>query len=159
MIQCIISDVDGVMTDGSITYDENGNQLKTFHARDGLAIKAWMTAGYKFAIVTARGGVAVERRAKELGVEALVTHSKNKAEDSQRILSEFQIDPAEAAFVGDDLPDAPAMRLLGHSYAPADAAFDIQNLAQHVTTSLGGRGVLREIIEELLRKREQWPAV
>lgn len=155
-IRCILSDVDGVMTDGRIIYDSAGYETKRFHVRDGLAIKLWMASGFHFGIVTARTSSMVQRRASELGITELSQGNGQKWEVSQRMIESFRCSPANVAYIGDDLPDLAVMRKVGLAVAPADAAVDVIEAADWVLQTKGGDGAVRELIERLLRGGKRW---
>ena len=155
-ITCILSDVDGVLTDGQIIYDSAGNDTKRFHVRDGLAIKLWMVSGFEFGIITARNSEMVQRRCQELGIERVSQGSARKWEDAQAVIESLGITPENVCYIGDDLPDIPVMRRVGLAVAPADAARDARETAAWVLQHGGGQGALRELIERLLRAKKRW---
>ena len=155
-ITCILTDVDGVMTDGRIVYDEAGLETKQFHVRDGLGIKLWMKAGFQFGILTARSSDIVQRRADELGIAHVQQGASSKLPVAEKMLASIGCQPSEVCYIGDDLPDIPVMKRVGLSAAPADAASDVVAVADWVLSRPGGDGVLRELIERLLRSKQQW---
>lgn len=155
-IHCIITDVDGVMTDGRIIYDSAGVETKQFHVRDGLAIKLWIQCGYEFGIVTSRESTIVADRAAELGVQHLAQGATCKLPVAESMLAGLDCAATQACYIGDDLPDLPVMRHVGLSAAPADAALDVREAADWVLDTSGGYGVLRELIERLLRAKGRW---
>lgn len=157
-IRCIISDVDGVMTDGGITYDSSGQETKTFSVRDGLAIKYWLNLGLPFIVVTARRSTMVDRRAKELGITKYLQGFESKLSAVEETLSELGIGFDQCAYVGDDLPDVPVMKLCGLATTPADGSIDAKHVTHGVLTTEGGKGALRELIEVLLRLQGKWSA-
>lgn len=155
-ITCILSDVDGVMTDGRIIYDSAGAETKQFHVRDGLAIKLWIQSGFQFGIVTSRKSSIVSRRAEELGVEHIAQGQQRKLPATERMIAKIGCQIHQVCYIGDDLPDLPAMRHVGLAVAPADAAIDIIHEADWVLGTNGGEGALRELIERLLRAKQRW---
>ena len=155
-ICAILSDVDGVMTDGRITYDGAGLETKSFHARDGLAIKLWMKSGFQFGILTARNSPIVARRAEELGIEIVMQGFELKWSAAEGAISDWGLQPEQVCYIGDDLPDLAVMKHVGLSVAPADAAADVADAADWVLQRDGGSGVLRELIEAVLRDRDRW---
>jgi len=155
-ITCIITDVDGVMTDGRIIYDGAGLETKQFHVRDGLGIKLWIKAGFQFGILTSRRSNIVAQRARELGIGHLHQGVESKLPIANKMVSDMGCDPSQVCYIGDDLPDLPVMKLVGLSAAPADAAADVSAAADWRLNSHGGEGVLRELIERLLRARRRW---
>ncbi len=152
-VRLLVLDCDGVLTDGSITYDDRGHELKTFNVRDGLGLRAWMNAGYHAAIITGRGGPALARRADELGVRHLIEGSSDKRAALEQLAAETGIGLEETAAMGDDWPDLAMFELAGYSIAPADAHADLRARAHFVTPSPGGRGAVRDAVEHLLSAR------
>lgn len=157
-IQCILSDVDGVLTDGRITYDSAGCESKSFHVRDGLGIKIWMRSGFRFGIITARQSDLVARRAAELGIDAVLQNQSDKSAAAATLLAGWNLTLAQTAYIGDDLPDLPVMLAAGLSVAPADAARDVRESADWVLDADGGTGAVRELVERLLRAGGRWDA-
>ena len=155
-ITCILSDVDGVMTDGRIIYDSAGCETKHFHVRDGLAIKLWMRSGFHFGVLTARESPVVLRRAHELGIEHLTQGQEQKLPAAQRMMAAMGCEPEQVCYIGDDLPDLPVMQKVGLAVTPADAARDACEAAHLILRSTGGDGALRELIERLLRAKQRW---
>lgn len=155
-IRCILSDVDGVMTDGRIIFDAAGIETKQFHVQDGLGIKLWVDSGFHFGILTSRTSAIVDGRAAELGIEQVQQGCREKWPAAQSILAQWGCLPEEACYVGDDLPDIPVMKRVALAVAPADAAADTQHAAHWILRSRGGRGAVRELIERLLRAKQRW---
>ncbi|MCG8584599.1 MAG: HAD hydrolase family protein [Pirellulales bacterium] len=155
-IRAILSDVDGVLTDGRVVIDNQGIESKQFHIRDGMGIRLWQKAGNHFAIVTGRSSHVVQIRATELGIETVRQGVGTKLPVVHEILENLGLEPAEACYIGDDLPDIPAMNLVGLAVAPADACVEAREAAQLVTQTTGGRGAVREAIEQILRAQKRW---
>lgn len=158
-IQLLLTDVDGVLTDGSLTFDSAGVETKTFNVRDGLGIRLWQRAGGKVGIVTGRASTIVERRARELDIDLIYQAVKEKLPVVQDIANEQGVPLDRVAYLGDDLPDLPAIRAVGFGVAVADAAPELLEAADYVTELSGGRGALREVVEKLLKDSGQWDAV
>jgi 3-deoxy-D-manno-octulosonate 8-phosphate phosphatase (KDO 8-P phosphatase) len=155
-IKLILSDVDGVLTDGGIIFDNQGIEAKKFHVRDGLGIHLWQRAGYRFGILTARNSHIVKVRAAELGVEIVRQGFEDKLEKAREVIEECGLTPAQACFIGDDLPDLPVIKWVGLGVAVADAAKEVREAAHYTTRLPGGAGAVREVIEMLLRNKVQW---
>ncbi len=155
-IEAILFDVDGVLTDGRIYYDETGNEWKAFHVRDGLMIKRMADMGFRFGAVTGRSSRLVERRMKELGVQFLMQKCMNKKSALMKFAADYDLEFEQIAFVGDDVIDLPAMALAGLAACPADADAEVKKRSDIVLEQIGGHGVLRELGERLLKAREQW---
>jgi YrbI family 3-deoxy-D-manno-octulosonate 8-phosphate phosphatase len=155
-IRLILSDVDGVLTDGGISYDNQGIELKRFHIRDGLGIKLWQRAGFTFGILTSRSSHLVEVRAAELGISLVCQGREYKLPAAKEILRGLQLEPHQACYLGDDLPDLPVIRWVGLGVAVADAASEVKAAARHVTACPGGQGAVREAIETILKAQGRW---
>src|SRR3954466_13437853 len=112
-VELILSDVDGVLTDGSIWYDNQGVELKSFHIRDGLGIKLWQRAGFKFGVLTARTSHIVKLRAMELGIEIVRQGFEQKLPVLREILKQHSLDLDQCCYIGDDLTDLPCIRNVG----------------------------------------------
>src|SRR5258706_15919119 len=150
-VELILSDVDGVMTDGSVVFDNQGIETKLFHIRDGFGIKLWRRAGYRFGMITGRSSHIVRMRAAELGVDIVRQGVEDKLAVAEKIVAEAKLTPQQVCYVGDDLPDLPAMRYVGLAVAVADGSEELRRAAHYVTTTPGGRGALRETIELILK--------
>ena len=155
-IEMLVVDVDGVLTDGSIVYTDQGEEIKTFHVRDGSGLKLWTHLGKRAGIITGRQSPIVLRRAAELGITAVVQGSDDKRAAFTQLVAEHQLRGEQVAYVGDDLPDLPVLRLCGLAVAVADACDEVRQLAQFVTRAACGRGAVRETIELILRAQGRW---
>jgi len=158
-IRLIVLDVDGVLTDGSIIVNDEGVESKRFFVRDGFGIKAAMSAGLKLAVVTGRNTRAVTLRMTELGVEHVLQGVSDKAIGLETVCQQAKVQPEEAAYVGDDLIDLPAMLRCGYPIAVADAVEEVRAEAKYVTQACGGRGAVREAIEHILKSQDKWAEV
>lgn len=155
-IELILSDVDGVLTNGGIYFDNQGIESKQFHIRDGLGIRLWQRAGYKFGLVTGRSSHIVKMRAVELGVEIVRQTAEDKLPAALEVLAELGLSPQHTCYIGDDLPDLPAIRAMGLGVAVADACPELRAAAHFVTTQRGGAGAVRETIELILKSQRRW---
>ena len=158
-IRMIISDVDGVWTDGKIIYSGDTREIKAFNVRDGLAAKLAQRVGISVALLTSRRSPALVRRARELGIEELHQGSANKLQSCERLLQKLELRFPQILYVGDDLPDLAPMRHAGISAAPADAAPEVRAAAVWKLDSRGGEGAFRETVERLLRDRGDWESL
>jgi 3-deoxy-D-manno-octulosonate 8-phosphate phosphatase (KDO 8-P phosphatase) len=158
-IRLIISDVDGVWTDGKIIYAGETREIKEFNVRDGLAVKLAQKRGITVALLTSRRSPAVVRRARELGIHELHQGSANKLESCEQLLQKLALRFDQVLYLGDDLPDLAPMLSAGISAAPADAAAEVRHAAQWKLTSRGGEGAFREAVERLLRERGEWESI
>ena len=151
-IQAIFFDVDGVLTDGRLYIDERGRELKVFDTKDGHGIKMAIAAGLKVAWISGRTSGATVLRARELGVRAVKQGVKEKGAAVRDYLSRWKLEPSEAAACGDDLPDLELFEACGFSACPADAVPGVRERADLVLKNPGGRGAVREFVEEILRR-------
>jgi 3-deoxy-D-manno-octulosonate 8-phosphate phosphatase (KDO 8-P phosphatase) len=155
-IKIILSDVDGVLTDGGIVIDNAGIETKRFHVRDGLGIRLWQKAGYRFGLITQRSSNIVKTRVAELGIEIIRQGIDNKLTAVHDVLDEFRLSPSQACYIGDDLPDLASLRSVGFGVAVADACGELCQAAHYVTTLPGGAGAVRETIELILKTQSRW---
>jgi 3-deoxy-D-manno-octulosonate 8-phosphate phosphatase (KDO 8-P phosphatase) len=158
-IRLLICDVDGVLTDGGIIYGTDGLEIKKFHVRDGSGLKFWIRAGHQAAVLSGRESPVVERRAAELGIRLVEQGAKEKLPALERILAAADCPAAEAAYIGDDLPDLPVFHKVGLRVAVADAVAELRREADLVTRAAGGRGAVRELIELLLKAQGRWSGI
>ncbi|MBL8890150.1 MAG: HAD hydrolase family protein [Planctomycetaceae bacterium] len=157
-ITLVLSDVDGVLTDGGIGYSDAGQEFKQFHVRDGLGIKLWRIAGGQFGLLTARSSPLVDRRAKELGVDFLVQGQESKLGQARKIWRGLGLDSSQVCYIGDDLTDLPVLQAVGWSATVSDGAPEVKSVARSVTSAPGGRGAVRELLEFILRAQGRWDA-
>ena len=155
-IELLLLDVDGVLTDGSIVYTDDGAEIKRFHVRDGSGLKFWHVAGKRSAIISGRSSKAVERRATELGIAIVRQGCSEKLNAFEAVLAETGLRAEQVCAVGDDIPDLPVLRRAGLAVAVADACAEVRAVADYVTTVPGGHGAVRDVIEWLLRLQGHW---
>ena len=158
-IQLLLLDVDGVLTDGRIIYDDAGSQVKEFNVRDGLGIRLAMAAGIKIGMVTGRASNALNFRCRDLGVPYVYAGVRQKDRLLEKIVEQTGVLPDLTAFVGDDIPDICLMRRIGLPIAVADAHELVKKHAVWVTSSAGGGGAVREVCEALLKARGNWEKI
>jgi len=155
-IRLLLLDVDGVMTDGRIIYDDRGGETKAFDVKDGHGLKLLQRAGVRVGIITGRSSEVVNIRARELGIDIVYQGAKDKLLPFQEILQTLRLAADEVAYMGDDLPDLPVLRRAGWAVAPADAVEEVKPYVHYVTRRGGGRGAVREVCELLLRESGRW---
>lgn len=158
-IRLIVSDVDGVWTDGRIIYLGEQREIKEFNVRDGLAVKLAQKAGIPVALITSRSSPALERRARELGILELRQGAASKLEELERVATKLGAGLDQIVYAGDDLPDLAPMLRVAISAAPSDAAPEVLAAATWKLATPGGRGAFRELVERLLRERGEWEAI
>ena len=155
-VELILSDVDGVLTDGAIWYDNQGVELKAFHIRDGLGIKLWQRAGFRFGVLTARTSHIVKLRAGELGIDLVRQGFEDKLPAAQEMIRDCGLTPEKVCYIGDDLTDLPVIRHVGLGAAVNDAAAEVRTAAAYVTQLPGGSGAVRELVETILKAKGRW---
>ena len=146
-IKMVVFDVDGVMTDGSITYDENGVEYKTFNVKDGQGIVRITKEGIITAIITARNNATVKHRFENLGMSRLFMGQKDKMIAMKQLLDEYNLDLSQVAYMGDDLPDIPVLKEVGLASCPNDAIDEVKELCLFISSKNGGRGAVRELTD------------
>lgn len=152
----LLTDVDGVLTDGRMVYGPEGEVTKRFHARDGLALKLARRCGLHVGLLSARGNRAVEVRAGELGLDRVLLGQGNKVAALEGLLEETGVSLEAVAYIGDDLPDLGVLARVGLALCPADAATEVRQLSHRVLQRPGGQGCVREAVEAILQARDQW---
>ena len=150
LIKAIFFDVDGVLTDGKITYDETGKEIKTFHVKDGLIISHLKKAGIITGAISGRESAAVTKRCAELKIDFCHQGIVDKAMVFEKLMSHYKLKSKEVVFIGDDINDLPVFKLAGMAVCPADTYDYIKERADLVTMARGGEGVLREVADFVL---------
>lgn len=151
-IELIVLDVDGTMTDSRITYTQDGDEIKSFNVKDGLAIVSWKKLGKKVAIITGRSSQIVARRAKELGIEYFYQGIHHKREILEDLLEQLNLTMDNVAVIGDDLNDLQMLKSAKLSFVPRDASGYVEKIASVILSKKGGDGAVREMIEYLIHK-------
>ena len=158
-IRLLLTDVDGVLTDGGVILDNQGIESKCFNIRDGLALRLWQQTGGRAGIITSRSSQVVKLRAAELDLDVVRQGVKDKLPEVQAVVAGMNLRPDELAYIGDDLPDLPSIRFAGLGVAVADAPEEVRDAADYVTSVSGGRGAVRELVELLLKNTGKWDGV
>lgn len=158
-IRLLLLDVDGVLTDGRITYGSAGLEILSFHVRDGLALKVAQKAGITVGLVSGRKSEAFLRRAEELHLLEVHAGVEDKMHVYRQLLTRYHLEDADVAYMGDDLPDLPVLQRAGLAIAVADAPAEVRSIAHLVTSLPGGRGAVREAVEWLLKSQGVWDRV
>ncbi len=155
-IRLLLLDVDGVMTDGHLTFDSAGKEIKSFHIRDGQGIKLLQAAGIQVGILTGRKSKAVESRARELGIRIVLQSVRDKSSALQTILKKENLSAEQVGYMGDDLIDVRVLSSVGFALAVADAVPEVKMVAHYTTRLRGGEGAVREISEKILKAQGKW---
>lgn len=158
-IRLLLLDVDGVLTDGRITYDANGIESKSFDVKDGHGLKMLQRAGIKVGIITGRKSEIVALRAQELGIEILHQGAKQKLPPYKAVLQEQGLKDQEVAYVGDDLVDLPILKRVGFAITVADGVDELRGRVDYVTRKRGGHGAVREVCDLLLKEAGYWTEI
>lgn len=158
-IRLLVLDVDGVLTDGHLWFGNNGEELKAFDIQDGLGIKLLARGGIATAIITGRRSALVTRRAQELGIQHVLQGREDKQQALIELCADLGLNPAEIAYMGDDLPDLGAIRSAGLGLVPANAHSFVASHADHRTARSGGHGAVREACELILASQGKLDAL
>lgn len=155
-IKLLLLDVDGVLTDGGIIYNDNGMETKVFSVKDGLGMRLLMEAGIHLGVITGRRSNALYCRCKDLGINLIFDGVTNKIEVLDTLLDQTGVSIEEVAFIGDDLPDLALMNKIGLSIAVGNAHKTVLDNADMVTSASGGHGAVREVCEKILIAKGLW---
>lgn len=158
-IELILSDVDGVMTDGGIHVLDDGRQMVTFHIRDGMGVRLWREAGKRLGIVTGRNLEAIRRRAADLRLDIVQLGVDDKLPAVDAIAAELMLSREQVCYIGDDLLDLATIRAVGLGVAVSDAVEDVRRAAKYITSVPGGRAPVREVVELILKNMGRWDDV
>lgn len=149
-IKMMVFDVDGVMTNGDVTYDENGVEYKTFNVKDGHGLVRMAKSGFITAIITARNNGTVQHRAKNLNITELYQGRKYKLPALEELREKYNLSYDEISYMGDDLPDICCLEKVGLACCPKDAVKEVQKIAHFKSSRKGGRGAVRELCDFIL---------
>lgn len=152
-IKIAIFDVDGVMTDGGLIYDQDGKEYKVFNAKDGQGLVMLKRAGIKTVVITAKESYMVEKRFTDLGFTRIYQGQKNKEHALDEVVDDYELKFDEVAYMGDDLPDLCVLRKVGLPSCPKDAVPEVIKASRFVTNRLGGHGAVRELCDLILRNK------
>jgi len=158
-VKLLMLDVDGVLTDGKIIYNDRGEEIKAFNVRDGHGLKLLMRAGIEVALITGRKSKVVLHRARDLGIKKVYQRVTNKIEIYEKILKGKKLKDINVGFVGDDLVDIPVLKRVGFSAAVGDAIPEVKKVVDYVASKRGGEGAVREICELLLKVQNKWEGI
>ncbi len=152
-------DVDGVLTNGEVMLMNDGEMVRTMHTRDGYAMQLAIKKGYSISVISGSKSDAVLQRLKRLGIDDVHMGVEDKAALIQNLFRKKNTDPAQTLFIGDDVPDAEAMRLCAVACCPADAVVEIKQISHYISPTSGGAGCVRDVIEKVMRLRGDWQHV
>ncbi len=155
-ITCFVFDVDGVLTNGSLILLPTGEQVRTMNIRDGYALQLAVKKGYKTAIISGGKSEAVKTRLTGLGITDVYLGIDDKVKTLNSIMKQYNINGENILYMGDDVPDFPAMKLCGIASCPADAATEIKEISIYISDKKGGEGCVRDVIEQTMRVQGKW---
>lgn len=149
-VQLLLLDVDGVLTDGSISYTDQGVEIKTFHVRDGFGMNLLRKTGVEIGLITARSSEALTRRVQDLNLTHVFQGKRKKVEVYEELLQKLQLEAHQVAYMGDDWLDLALLSRVGFSATVADAASEVREAVDYVTRCPGGRGAVREVCDLII---------
>ena len=155
-IKTVILDVDGVLTDGNLILLPTGEMVRSMNTRDGFAMQLAIKKGIKIAVITGGKDQAVVDRLKYLGLTDIYIGARDKVDAFQDLLFSYGLDPDEIAYMGDDYPDLAVMNLVGLPTCPNDACMDVRKAAEYISPENGGRGCVRDLLEQILKVQGLW---
>lgn len=156
-IKAVVLDVDGVLTDGHLLVNEQGDQLRTFYVRDGYAMQLSIRQGIPIMVITGGRSEGVRQRLAGLGVVDIAMGIHDKVAVLKEWCMQKGLSPEEMAYIGDDMPDLEVMQIVGLPICPSDAIPEIKAISQYVTSAPGGKGAVREVLELMLKWQNKWP--
>jgi 3-deoxy-D-manno-octulosonate 8-phosphate phosphatase (KDO 8-P phosphatase) len=151
LVKLVILDIDGVLTDGGLHFDNRGEEYKTFNSLDGHGIRMLLDCGIQVAVITGRQSEIVKHRMGDLGVKLIYQGYRDKLPAFDRLLQDTELRPEQLAYVGDDLPDLPVMQRVGFAIAVQNAHSFVKQHCDWVTSSSGGKGAVREVADFILQ--------
>ncbi len=155
-ITTFIFDVDGVLTDGTVTIMTNGDMLRRMNIKDGYALKTAVDAGFNVCIISGGSNLGVQKRLEGLGITDIYLGAHHKIDQLNKYTKQNNINLKNVLYVGDDIPDYPVMKLVGLPCCPQDAAPEIKAISKYVSHKLGGKGAVRDVIEQVLKVQGKW---
>jgi 3-deoxy-D-manno-octulosonate 8-phosphate phosphatase (KDO 8-P phosphatase) len=155
-IKTLIFDVDGVMTDGIVILSPDGDMLRTMNVKDGYALQLAIKKGYQIIIISGGRSELVKHRFAALGIEHIYIGINNKLELFHKIVEELSLNKESILYMGDDIPDYKIMIEVGVAACPADAAEEIRKISQYISSHNGGKGCVRDVVEQVLKVQNNW---
>lgn len=155
-IKCFIFDVDGVLTNGKVILQSDGEQQRIMNIKDGYALQLAAKSGYKIIVISGGTSESVRLRFKGLGIHDVYLGASDKLDVYEEVKITYNLNEEEIAYMGDDIPDYPVMKLMGLPCCPADAAPEIINICKYVSPIKGGEGCGRDIIEKVMKAQDKW---
>lgn len=157
LIKTFVFDIDGVLTDGGLLIDSNGQWLRRMDIKDGYALQLAHKSGYKIIVISGSESDPVAERLRKLGVADIFMKVKNKEICLKEYIEKNNCKAGEILFMGDDIPDYNCMQIVDFACCPADAAVEIKQISSYISPFKGGNGCVRDIIEKVLKLNNNWP--
>jgi len=157
-ITTFVFDVDGVLTDGTVTIFPNGDLIRKMNTKDGYALRTAVDLGYNVCIITGGTNAAIKSRLRGLGITDIYLGADNKKDQLDEYLEINEISAENVLYMGDDIPDYPPMEFVGLPTCPKDAVPEIQNISKYISQKRGGKGCVRDVIEQVLKVQDKWTA-
>ena len=155
-ITTFIFDVDGVLTDGTVTVMTNGDMLRRMNIKDGYALKTAKDAGFNICVISGGTNLGVQKRLEGLGITDIYLGAHHKINQYNAYLANHNIDAKNVLYMGDDIPDIPVMKLVGLATCPQDAAIEVKGICNYISHKDGGKGAVRDIIEQVMKVQDKW---
>ena len=155
-ISTFIFDVDGVLTDGSVHVTETGEMQRIMNIRDGFAMKAALESGYNICIISGGNNAGVRIRLQNLGIQEIHLSAPDKVSTFNEYLKKYNLNANNVLYMGDDIPDYHVMKMVGLSTCPQDAVPEIKAISTYISHINGGRGAVRDVIEQVMRVQGKW---
>ena len=155
-VEAFVFDVDGVMTDGGIIPTPDGDFIRRYYAKDGYAIAYAIREGYKICVISGGRGEMLRRRLEMLGVERMYLNCMDKIAAMKEFIADNNLNAENVIYMGDDIPDLECMQIVGIPVCPADACMEVIEASRYVSEYDGGKGAVRDIVEQVLRAQDKW---
>lgn len=155
-IKAFVFDVDGVLSNATQVLTREGETIRTSNLKDGFALVYAVKAGYKIAVITGGRTIEVLKRCERIGISDVYPGSLNKRPSLEDFMRKYNLQPEEVMYMGDDLPDYPAMKLAGVPVCPKDAAPEIKEISHYISDRIGGEGCVRDVLEQVMRAQGTW---
>ncbi len=155
-VRGFVFDVDGVLADSQVILHPSGDMMRTMNTKDGFAMYRAVKEKFPIAIISGAKSKTIIERFEGLGITDVYVDSKDKTKDLQNFLSDYKLDPSSILYMGDDIPDIPAMKMIGLPTCPNDAVEEVQSISKYISNLPGGKGCVRDIIEQVLRAQGKW---
>lgn len=157
-VKTFVFDMDGVLTDGTLFIEDDGQWVRRMHIKDGYALQLAVNLGYRIIVISGSESAPVEKRLQKLGVTDVFMKITDKKSFLTEYLSKNNISPGETLFMGDDMPDYNCMLMAGFACCPSDAAVEIKQISSYISPRRGGYGCVRDVIEKVLKLNNHWPS-